>query len=614
MIIAEIDNLEADDARIVLHGTAWSQQGLVKRIPGKRWDRANKYWTLPLAWSSCVVARSIFGDDLKVGTHLGAWARGKRDAREAALYLRDKTTNDHLDYSGFVTGHEESLYPYQTVGRDFLVTARNAILGDEMGTGKTFQTLAAIRAAAHMRGDDNAYPALVVCPNTLKRTWAKEIRKWLPEATPIVIDGSAKKRREQLASVDHVTRPIVIMNIESTRLHTRLSAYGSIRLKRCTECDPKEGTPELSSAKCEVHPKELNAIPFKICVLDEAHRVKDPRALQTRGIWSTFHGPTVRYRWALTGTPVANHPGDLWSILHTIDPVEFSAKSAFIDRYALTEFNAFGGMSIMGLNPGTKDEFFGLIDPMFRRMVKTEVLRQLPPKVFEMRTVPMSRVQAKLYAEMASQYRITVDTSASDTLVADGNLAAATRLLQLASASVHVDRGETPDDPASWTVTLDDPSSKIDELMRIIEDDPSKPLVIAAEHRQLIDLAAARMEAAGLRFGRVTGGQTAQQRAETVEAFQAGRLDYVLFTYKAGGVGITLTRADTMVRLQRSWSLVDNLQGEDRCHRVGSEIHDVVTIIDLVAEGTIEEDQLVALQAKAGRLEEVVRDRERVSA
>lgn len=459
-----------------------------------------------------------------------------------------------------------------------------------------------------------SYPALVVCPNSVKRNWAREIRKWLPEANPIVIDGSAAKRRKQLIEATDVANAVIIMNIESVRLHSRLASYGSVRLKKCAECDPTSGNAELTPAKCETHDKELNAIPFKVCVLDEAHRVKDPRALQTRAVWRVFHGSTVQYRWALTGTPVANHPGDIWSILHTIAPHEFPRKSAFIDRYALVEFNAFGGMSIVGLNPETRDEFLSLLDVRFRRMLKALVLDQLPAKTRVVRHVEMSPKQRKAYDEVASEYVLTTDSG--DKIVMNGNLPAATRLLQLSSAMCDIDKGETPEDVGTWKVTLTDTpkSPKIDELMSIIADNPGKPLAIAAEHKQLIDLAAKRLADEGIEYGVITGGVSGAQRDETIEAFQSGKLKYILFTYKAGGVGLNMTAADTLVRLQRSWSLIDNMQGEDRVHRIGSEQHEAITIIDIITADTVEETQVEKLYAKLTRLEEIVRDREQLEA
>jgi SNF2 family DNA or RNA helicase len=609
--------------------TLWNDSYQIKMIPGKKWDRKAKRWTLPKSYAACIVLRELFGDRIVVEPELAAWARSERNRRDEVLLLREALSLD--ERSEFANDHDEILYPFQIPGRDFLVKARNALMGDQMGVGKSLQTLAAIRAVNNRDSRDvwgtgdlagtgyvkqGAYPALIVCPNSLKRNWEREIKRWLPEANPFVIQGSAAKRRVQITEAAEAYKAIIIVNIEAMKLHSRLSSYGSTRLKRCMECETKTqpGTPDLKESACEVHEKELNRIPFRVCVLDEAHRVKDAQALQTRAIWNVFHGPTVEYRWALTGTPVANHPGDLWSIMHAIAPETYPAKSAFIDRYARIEYNHFGGMSIVGLKPDTKEEFFKILDPHFRRMIKADVLKQLPDKVFMRRDVEMSPKQAKAYKDIAEQLVTVLEDGT--VLVANGNLAGATRLLQFASAYCEVDQGETPEDPATWLVSLTDTpkSSKIDELMSIIEDDPGKPMVIAAEHRQLIDLAAKRMTDAGIPFARVTGGVSADERDAAVQAFQDGKIDHLLFTYKAGGVGLNLTRADTMVRLQRSWSLIDNNQGVDRIHRIGSEVHDKVTIIDLVAAGTIEETQHERLYDKAERLEEIVRDRAKLLA
>jgi SNF2 family DNA or RNA helicase len=610
-----------EERRITLHGytlegqldeTPFNDNFLIKEIPGKRWEPSIKRWTLPLSFGACLVLRAQFGDRLLVGPGLQGWAESQRYRRNRALELREALTPPD-DYQ-HVNDHDEVLFPFQIPGAEFLVTARNALLGDEMGTGKTFQTIAGVRRVDMIPQEvgGSGYPVIIVCPNTLKRNWEREVKRWLPEATPFVIHGSIDKRRKQLAEAAEASKAVVIMNFEAVKLHSRLSAYGSTRLKRCTECDPKTGTEGMKAAACEMHPKELNAIPFKVAVCDEAHRVKDPNAQQSRALWHVFHAPSVQYRWALTGTPLANHPGDLWSIAHMLDPETFPAKTAFLDRYALKRFNAFGGMEVMGLNPERKAEFFQIFDPMFRRMIKAQVLPQLPSKVYQRRDVEMTPKQAKAYKEIAEQLVTVLDDGT--VMVADGNLVAATRLLQFSSAMCKVDKGETPDDPITWRVNLIDypKSPKIDELMRIIEDHPDKPLAIAAEHRQLLMLAGQRLTAAGIPFAEISGAVTADERDAAVQAFQSGRLNYILFTYKAGGVGLNLTRADTLVRLQRNWSLVEQKQAEDRVHRIGSEEHQSVTIIDLVTAGTIEETQIERLYAKAERLEEIVRDREKL--
>lgn len=625
-IYADI-RLIKSDKRIVLctfdytgeeQETLYNDSYLIKQIPGKRWDIQSKRWHLPLSWPACIVLRAQFKDRLVVSERLAAWSRLRRYDIDQANALTEVTALDGPSlFEDADNDHTGKLFPFQVPGRDFLVTARKALLGDEMGSGKTFQTISALRVIEQQAGDyeQGAYPALIVCPNTLKRNWEREIKRWLPEANPFVIHGAAPKRVKQLKEAAEADNAVIIVNIEAAKLHSRLSAYGTNALKKCAECDPKAGTPDLKPSACETHPKELNAIPFQVCVLDEAHRVKDPNALQTRAIWNVFHGETVRYRWALTGTPIANHVGDFWSVLHLIDPDAFPTKTAFLDRYAIKEFNHFGAMQIRGLNPDHKAEFEELVKPYMRRMLKAQVLQSLPDKVFMRRDVEMKPKQMKAYIDIASQLVTVLDDGT--VLVANGSLPGATRLLQFASAYCEIDRTNPKhdeEDPATWSVKLTEPCPKVDELMAIIEDNPGKPLVIAAEHRQLIDLAAKRLGDNNIRFAMVTGGISADERDAAVQAFQSGKIDYILFTYKAGGVGLNLTRADTMVRLQRSWSLIDNAQGVDRVHRIGSEVHDSITIIDLVTAGTIEETQLERLMEKAERLEEIVRDREKLAA
>jgi SNF2 family DNA or RNA helicase len=145
--------------------------------------------------------------------------------------------------------------------------------------------------------------------------------------------------------------------------------------------------------------------------------------------------------------------------------------------------------------------------------------------------------------------------------------------------------------------------------MVVLDELGDRPCVVAAEQRKIIELAATRLEKAGISFGLITGAVDAYDRQQALERFQSGQLRVLLFTLKAGGTGLTMTAADTMIRLQRSWSLIDNMQGEDRVHRIGSEIHESINIIDIVTEGTVEETQIMRLYDKQRRLEEITRDR-----
>src|SRR5690606_1984135 len=135
-----------------------------------------------------------------------------------------------------------------------------------------------------------------------------------------------------------------------------------------------------------------------------------------------------------------------------------------------------------------------------------------------------------------------------------------------------------------------------------------RPLVVAALSRQLIELGSARLEKAGVTHAMITGAVGEYDRRRNLDLFQAGRIPVLLVTIGAGGEGLTMTAADTILFLQRSWSVIQNLQMEDRVHRIGSEVHEAIHVIDVITENTIEEDQIVRVHEKLRRLEEIRRD------
>lgn len=580
--------------------THWNDKELIKSIPGSRWDNTEKIWTLPLTWAACVQLRGIFESHLTVGEGLAAWAWIEYHERvERSTQLRELTESSfgNLD-----------LYPFQRAGVDWMLHAGSGLLGDEMGTGKTIQILTLLNEL----GTDDALPALVVCPNSVKMNWAKEAMRWLPKSVPLVLMGSAKNKADLLKVAQSESKALVVVNYENAWRLSRLAGFGSMRLLRCRLCDKTNGIPDLSAAKCEVHPRALNSIPFKTIIVDEAHRIKDPKAKQTRAVWALGAGESVTRRWTLTGTPLANDPSDLWSLMHFVAPKEYPTKSKFVDRYALQAWNAYGGLDVVGLNPQTKSEFYKIFDPRFRRMPKELVLQQLPPKIRTVRWIEMTPKQKKAYDELEKSLVTRLDNG--QVMVARSNLSAQIRLLQLSSSYCRVDLGDQPEDPASWTVELAEPSPKLDELISVLVELGDKQVVVCAEQRRLIELASDRLTKLGVSHGLITGKITELDRAENLRRFQDGELRVLMFTMKAGGVGLTMTAADTMVRLQRSWSMVDNLQGEDRIHRIGSERHDSIHIIDLVTEGTVEVAQCLRLNEKHERLEEITRDRVRLAA
>jgi hypothetical protein len=195
-----------------------------------------------------------------------------------------------------------------------------------------------------------------------------------------------------------------------------------------------------------------------------------------------------------------------------------------------------------------------------------------------------------------------------EAVVAPSPLTQTTRLLQFASSFASIDIDELT---GQMKVLLSEPSCKVDALMDDISsgDFGDDSVAVCAVSRQLIELLSAAMTKAKIPHGLITGAQNEDERQQAVDDFQSGKIKWILFTAQAGGVGITLTAARRLVMLQRPWSLVDYKQALDRVHRIGSEIHDSIVIMDYVTEGTIEERVIQVLDSKADNFENIVRDK-----
>ena len=577
----------ADDGKHITITTEWRYKELCKSLPGATWDAKAQTWKVPLGWTTCLALRSTFRDDLVIGQKLTEWASNERVSRiDPANALRDIEA---------IEGNDD-LFPHQRAGVQFLATARRALLADEPGLGKTAQ---AIRALAEIQSRGTpVFPALVVCPNTVKKNWKREFERWWPGVTVQIVKGTANQRKKQLEE----KADVYVMNWESLRGHSRLAPYGSVALARCEACGGHDSS--VSENRCEVHIRELNTISFNAVIADEIHRSKDPKSKQTRALWAATADAPVRF--ALTGTPIANDVVDLWSILHWLSPEEWPSKTRWIDRMINTMLNAFGGMMVIGVKSHMQEEFYATINPRMRRMLKSRVLPWLPPVINDRRDVEMSTKQAKAYKQMREI--MIAELEGGTAVTAPSPLTQTTRLLQFANsyAEMEVDAAT-----GELELKLSEPSCKVDAVMDDIEngDFGSDSVAVCAVSRQLIDLLSARMTAAKIPHGLITGAQDEDERQKAIDDFQSGKIKWILFTAQAGGVGVTLTAARRLIMLQRPWSLVDHKQAMDRVHRIGSEIHDSIIITDYVTEDTIEERVIQVLDVKNENFEEVVRDK-----
>lgn len=575
----------------ILINAEWRYKELCKSLPGSKWDGEKQVWRVPLSWTSCLALRSTFKEDLVIGEWLNAWASDE-------VEKRINPSNALRELEEFADGKNDDLFPHQRAGVKFLATAKRALLADEPGLGKTAQAIRALKELEEQ--GEEAFPALIVCPNTLKKNWMREFARWYPEKTVQIIKGTATQRKKQFET----QADVYVINWESLRSHSRLAPYGSVALARCPECGGHSEKTTL--AKCEVHKRELNEIDFKAVIADEIHRSKDPKSKQTRALWAATGDADIRF--ALTGTPIAKDVVDLWSILHWISPENWPSKTKWIDRMIDTMMNAFGGMMVIGVKPHMQDEFYKTVNPHMRRMLKAKVLPWLPPVMNERRDIEMSTKQKKAYEQMRDTMIAELETG--DIVMAPSILTQMTRLLQLSSSYADV----TIDENGETKVTLAEPSCKVDALMDDIKsgDFGDDSVAVCAVSRQLIELASAELTKAKIPHGLITGAQSEDERQKAIDDFQSGRIKWILFTAQAGGVGVTLTTARRLIMLQRPWSLVDHKQALDRVHRIGSEIHDSIVITDYVTEGTVEERVLQVLETKADNFEQIVRDKEQL--
>jgi SNF2 family DNA or RNA helicase len=246
-----------------------------------------------------------------------------------------------------------------------------------------------------------------------------------------------------------------------------------------------------------------------------------------------------------------------------------------------------------------------------RRMLKARVLPWLPEMMFERRDIEMSTKQKKAYEQMRDN--MIAELENGDALVASSALTQTTRLLQFASSFAESVVDETT---GEIKTVLAEPSCKVDALMDDIKsgDFGGDSVAVCAVSRQLVELLSARLTKEGIEHGLITGAQNEDERQQAVDDFQSGKTKWIQFTAQAGGVGITLTAARRLVMLQRPWSLVDHKQALDRIHRIGSEIHDSVVVLDYVTEGTVEERVLQVLDTKADNFEQIVKDKDKLLA
>jgi len=439
------------------------------------------------------------------------------------------------------------LRPYQKAGVAWLRLLSGlglgACLADDMGLGKTIQVLALL--LIRRREDGSGKPALIVAPASLLANWAAEAERFAPGLDFRILHGSA-------SPVDALRR---LTEAELSGLDLAITSYGAL-------------------SRLPV----LEATRWSLVVLDEAQAIKNPNARQSRAAKSL----KAEARIALTGTPVENHAGDLWSIFDFINPGLLGSAKAF-GRYTQ-------GLAERAHNP--YGPLRDLVRPYILRRMKTDrtVIQDLPEKTEVKAWCPLSRKQAALYAQSVAALAETLEDS--EGMQRRGLvLATLMRLKQICNhPSQWLGDGEWAEaDSGKW--------QRLREIAATVAARQEKMLVFT-QFREMAAPLAGHLAAIFGRPGIVLhGGTRVKARKELVQRFQEDEeTPFFVLSLKAGGAGLNLTAAAHVVHFDRWWNPAVENQATDRAFRIGQKRN--VLVHKFVCRGTVEEKIDALLAAK----------------
>ena len=461
------------------------------------------------------------------------------EASESFLALRRRMREGAGASPTLPAALESRLRPYQRAGVVWMARLAHwgagAILADEMGLGKTVQTLAVL---AHRAATG---PALVVAPTSVVANWVDEATRFVPELKLRLFRGPDRETcLRGLGPGDLVVTSYAIATMDA---------------------------------------EALAKISFGSLVLDEAQAVKNATTERAKALRDL----DAKWRLGLTGTPIENHLGELWSVLRVISPGLLGSWEQFRGRYAVP-IEKFG-------DDARRKGLAALLRPFVLRRTKAEVARELPERTEIVRVVRLSPEEQTLYEQLR---RATLDELAQRKKDRDRDaqdmrfvlLAALTRLRQLCCH------------PRLVYPTTHAGSAKAGyllELLAQLREDGHKALVFS-QFRSFLELLTPRLRQHGFRVLVLDGTTPVELREQRIAAFQAGEADVFMISLKAGGFGLNLTAADTVIHLDPWWNPAVEDQATARAHRIGQTRP--VTAIRLVARGTIEEAVLGLHAAK----------------
>lgn len=479
---------------------------------------------------------------------------GRVDYYEVAHRIKEEVTQQSNNLVG------GTLKEYQVKGLQWMISLYNnnlnGILADEMGLGKTIQTISLITYLIEKKRESG--PFLVIVPLSTLTNWNNEFEKWAPSVSRIVYKGPPNARKQQQ------------QQIRWGQFQVLLTTYEFIIKDR----------PILSKVK------------WLHMIVDEGHRMKNSNSKLSSTITQYY---TTRYRLILTGTPLQNNLPELWALLNFVLPNIFKSVKSF-DEWFNTPFANTGGQDKMELNEEEQlliiRRLHKVLRPFLLRRLKKDVEKDLPDKQERVIKCNFSALQAKLYKQLVSHNRLLVSDGKGGKT---GMKGLSNMLMQLRKLCNHPFVFEEVEDQMNPSRSTNDllwrVAGKFELLDRIL------PKFQATGHRvlmffqmtQIMNIMEDFLRLRGITYLRLDGSTKADDRSELLKQFNAPGSPYFCFllSTRAGGLGLNLQTADTVVLYDSDWNPHQDLQAQDRAHRIGQK--NEVRILRLITSNSVEE-------------------------
>jgi SNF2 family DNA or RNA helicase len=440
---------------------------------------------------------------------------------------------------------DDVLRPYQKHGvawLEFLRTNRfGGILADEMGLGKTLQTLAFLKSVVERR--TGKLPSLIVCPTSLVFNWVAEAAKFTPELKVLALHGP--RRQELFARIPEADLVV--------------TSYALIRRDA----------------------EQYRGVEFDTIVLDEAQHIKNRQTQNAQAVKAI----RARNRFVLTGTPIENSVLDLWSIFDFLMPGYLGSATDFKERYELPIARE--------NNPEAKSRLARRIRPFLLRRLKTEVAKDLPDKIEQVSFCELTSEQQEVYQQLLESSRQEISNAVGQQGLQKSRMIILTALLRLRQVCCDLRL-------LKLEGVKENNSGKVDlfgELLQEVIDGGHRVLVFS-QFTEMLGLLKEQLASQNIEYTYLDG--STRDRAQVVQDFQTKpNIPVFLISLKAGGVGLNLTAADTVIHFDPWWNPAVEAQATDRAHRIGQT--KVVTSYKLITKGTVEE-KILNLQNKKREL------------